>query len=65
MPMYAYRCENGHEVEELRKFLERQDPGPACPTCGQPTSYVVSATKRQNFRFKNDSRNKGHNLKEI
>lgn len=32
MPLYTYRCEDGHEVEELRSVDARMDVG-LCPTC--------------------------------
>ncbi len=31
MPLYDYRCANGHEFEARHGF---NDPAPACPICG-------------------------------
>lgn len=31
MPLYDYRCEQGHEFEARHGF---NDPAPACPVCG-------------------------------
>ncbi len=31
MPLYDYRCANGHAFEARHGF---DDPAPACPTCG-------------------------------
>jgi putative FmdB family regulatory protein len=33
MPLYMYRCQNGHEQEELRKMDDRESLG-ACRECG-------------------------------
>ena len=32
MPIYEYRCPNGHTFEVFHKITE--PPPPACPTCG-------------------------------
>jgi putative FmdB family regulatory protein len=32
MPLYDYRCQNGHQFEARHGF---NDPAPACPTCGE------------------------------
>lgn len=32
MPLYAYRCPEGHEFEEIRRTAERDKPVP-CPCC--------------------------------
>jgi putative FmdB family regulatory protein len=32
MPLYDYRCENGHQFEARHSF---NDPAPACPACGE------------------------------
>jgi predicted nucleic acid-binding Zn ribbon protein len=26
MPVYTYKCDNGHEMDDLRKEVERNDP---------------------------------------
>jgi|SRR5690606_33123589 len=32
MPLYDYRCQNGHQFEARHGF---DDPAPACPDCGE------------------------------
>lgn len=32
MPLYDYRCANGHKFEARHGF---NDPAPACPVCGE------------------------------
>ncbi len=32
MPLYDYRCANGHDFEARHGF---NDPAPACPVCGE------------------------------
>lgn len=38
MPIYEYRCENGHEFEVLQKMSD--DPVTACEECGAPVERV-------------------------
>jgi putative FmdB family regulatory protein len=38
MPIYEYRCENGHTFEVLQKMTD--DPVSVCPTCGAPVQRV-------------------------
>jgi putative FmdB family regulatory protein len=38
MPIYEYRCENGHEFEEIQSMSD--DPVTACPECGAPVERV-------------------------
>jgi putative FmdB family regulatory protein len=38
MPIYEYRCENGHTFEVLRKMTD--DPIKVCETCEQPVEQV-------------------------
>jgi putative FmdB family regulatory protein len=38
MPIYEYRCENGHLFEVMQKITE--DPVTACETCGAPVQRV-------------------------
>ena len=40
MPIYQYRCENGHEFEELRRYTERHTA--RCPKCMAATSIIPS-----------------------
>jgi putative FmdB family regulatory protein len=38
MPIYEYRCENGHTFEVLRKMTD--DPITVCETCERPVRQV-------------------------
>jgi len=38
MPIYEYRCENGHLIEVMQKITD--DPTTECTTCGAPVSRV-------------------------
>ena len=38
MPIYEYRCENGHLFEVMQKITE--DPVTTCETCGAPVQRV-------------------------
>jgi putative FmdB family regulatory protein len=38
MPIYEYRCENGHLFEVMQKITA--DPVIACETCGAPVQRV-------------------------
>jgi len=38
MPIYEYRCENGHTFEVLRKMTD--DPVTVCETCERPVEQV-------------------------
>lgn len=40
MPIYEYRCENGHSFEELHSV---DAPAPACPQCGAKAERQLSA----------------------
>lgn len=42
MPLYEYRCAEGHQAECLRKYEARDDPA-NCETCGAPMRRVISA----------------------
>ena len=39
MPIYEYRCDEGHEVEVMQSISE--DPLEKCPECGAPTRRVL------------------------
>ena len=41
MPIYEYRCENGHEFEAFQSMSE--DPISKCMECGAPSERVLSA----------------------
>jgi putative FmdB family regulatory protein len=38
MPIYEYRCENGHTFEVTQRMTE--DPLTSCTTCGAPVQRV-------------------------
>lgn len=38
MPIYEYRCENGHTFEVMQRMTE--DPVSSCSTCGAPVQRV-------------------------
>jgi putative FmdB family regulatory protein len=38
MPVYEYRCENGHTFEVLQRMTD--DPVTACEVCGAPVQRV-------------------------
>ena len=38
MPIYEYRCENGHTFEVMQKMTD--DPVSACSTCAAPVQRV-------------------------
>jgi putative FmdB family regulatory protein len=38
MPIYEYRCKNGHEFEVIQSMSD--DPVQACPECGAPVERV-------------------------
>ena len=42
MPIYEYRCENGHLFEVMQKITE--DPVTTCETCGARTALEGRAT---------------------
>jgi putative FmdB family regulatory protein len=39
MPIYEYRCDNGHTFEVLQKFAD--DPLDECEVCGAPARRVL------------------------
>lgn len=50
MPTYEYRCPAGHLFEVFQRISEQ--PGAACPECGQPAQRQISAGA--GFLFKGD-----------
>ena len=40
MPIYEYRCEDGHEFEVFQNMTD--DPVSACEVCGKPVQRVFS-----------------------
>ena len=41
MPIYEYRCHNGHEFEALQRMSA--EPLSSCESCGAPAQRVLSA----------------------
>lgn len=41
MPIYEYKCENGHVFEAIQKMTD--EPLTECQECGAPASRVLSA----------------------
>jgi putative FmdB family regulatory protein len=41
MPIYEYKCENGHIFDAIQKMTE--EPLAECQECGAPASRVLSA----------------------
>jgi putative FmdB family regulatory protein len=41
MPIYEYKCENGHVFETIQKMTD--EPLRECQECGAPASRVLSA----------------------
>ena len=47
MPIYRYRCLNGHEQEVYQTFKEAvDDPRPGCPSCPELMSRVPAPVSR-------------------
>ncbi len=40
MPLYDYKCDNGHVFEELQRFAD--DPIENCTNCGSPAKRQLS-----------------------
>jgi putative FmdB family regulatory protein len=41
MPIYEYKCENGHKFEVMQRFSD--DPVAVCETCDAPVQKVLTA----------------------
>ena len=41
MPLYEYRCPNGHTHQRLRKITEREKPA-ACISCDEEATPILS-----------------------
>ena len=66
MPVYEYICEDCEQrFEDIRRFTDRKEPGPECGECRKPSVFVISATKRQNFKLKNVWKSRNTNFTEI
>ena len=50
MPTYEYRCPKGHHFEVFQRISD--EPGAACPECGEPSQRQISAGA--GFLFKGD-----------
>ena len=46
MPLYEYKCPNGHIHERLRKIAERDEPC-TCLLCDEQASPIISAPHLQ------------------
>lgn len=44
MPLYEYKCVNGHVCAEQR-YIQDRKVAAKCPECGEPAWNVVSAVK--------------------
>ena len=44
MPIYSYKCEDGHETDLLRQFSERKDPV-ECSVCRKEALYFFNISK--------------------
>jgi putative FmdB family regulatory protein len=49
MPTYEFRCPEGHEFEKFYRTISGAEAQAACPTCGQISERMMSAT---GFAFK-------------
>src|SRR6478672_2270568 len=49
MPTYEFRCPQGHEFEKFYRSIGGAEAQAACPTCGQLSERMMSAT---GFAFK-------------
>lgn len=66
--LYEYRCPGcGGVTEDLRPVTQRDDDGPPCEHCPDPgpTTYVVSASRRQNYNLKGRWKSRNTNIKEV
>ena len=43
MPLYEYRCPNGHEFEKFFRSIGSAEVQTACPTCGAVAERMLSA----------------------
>ena len=49
MPTYEFRCPQGHEFEKFYRTISGAEARAACPTCGEISERMMSAT---GFAFK-------------
>jgi len=45
VPIFDYRCENGHVWCEIRGFYDDKSANP-CPDCGEPGERILSIPGR-------------------
>jgi putative FmdB family regulatory protein len=62
MPLYDYRCQNGHQFEARHGF---NDPTPACPTCGEANvKRIITSAPAQMQGMASDAGRGGSSTKE-
>ena len=49
MPTYEFRCPRGHEFEKFYRTISSAESSAVCPTCGEVSERMMSAT---GFAFK-------------
>ena len=47
MPIYEYRCENGHHFDVMQKMTD--GPVTECQECGAPVQRIVYARNEANY----------------
>jgi putative FmdB family regulatory protein len=65
MPIYEYRCENGHQFEVIQSMSD--DPVTACEECGAPVERVfhpIAVHFKGSGFYNTDYKNKGMGAKE-
>lgn len=48
MPLYDYRCEEGHSTEHSRPMADRETPV-TCPSCGKDAGVIFSPPEPHNI----------------
>src|SRR3954471_14712252 len=43
MPLYEFRCPNGHDFEKFYRSIGSASQSEKCPECGQPAVRLMSA----------------------
>lgn len=46
MPLYQYRCKNGHVTDHITGAASRNDPVP-CEVCGELASRIISPVRHE------------------
>jgi len=52
MPIYDYKCKNGHTFESMRSIADRREPKD-CPECGVNAKFVFSVNNKFKPHFGN------------